>query len=163
MKTSLVSLLLSLSLSALVPTHARANPEVEKGVRAVAANLRRGWDARDMNTYMACFAQPEGLFVWGGSTLTLQDMKNRVEKAWDERSSDSWTNDEVEVIVIDRNSALLQITWSGRFTLKTGATWEFKGSSFGTYLVRKFGDRWKIVASHESARGTQVNAAAKKK
>jgi hypothetical protein len=89
-------------------------------------------------------------------------MKARIEVVWSDRTSESWKQDKVDVLALSDTTALLQITWSGRYTLKSGAIWEYKSTSFATYLVRKFGDSWKIVAGHESGRGTQVNPAAKK-
>lgn len=162
MKTPLVTLLCCLSLSALVPAVARANPEVEKQVRALAAELQRAWDTRDIDAYMALFAKPEGFLVGGGTSRTLDSMKTSIVDRWANRTSETSKPDEVRVVVLSNSAALLQIMWSGRFTLKTGAIWEFKSSDFGTYLVRKIGRQWKIVASHESARGNQVNAAKKK-
>jgi hypothetical protein len=58
--------------------------------------------------------------------------------------------------VLSDTSALLQITWSGRFTRTNGQTWEYKSNSFSTWLLQKRGNAWKIVAEHGSASGTQV-------
>ena len=162
MKTSVVSLLVCLVVSAFAPVAARANPEVEKGARALAAELHRSWAVRDLNAYMACFGKLEGLLVWGGTSHTLDSMKARCEVILTDRTSESWKQDKVDVLTLSNNTALLQVTWSGRYTLKSGAIWEFKSTSFATYLIRKSGSTWKIVAGHESGRGTQVNAAKKK-
>lgn len=161
MKTSLVRVLLCLALPVFATARAQANPDVEKGVRALAAEFVRNWKARDINAVMACHAEPEGLLIWGGTSHTLASMKARIVELWNDRTSESWQQDKVDVIVLGPNTALLQITWSGRYTLRSGAIWEFKSSSFDTCLVKKFGDRWKIVAGQNSGRGTQVNAAKK--
>jgi len=164
MNKSIRTLLLCLIVPAFVPVQAQAqnSNDVEKGVRALAADMKRAWDARDITAVMANYGKPEGLHVWGGTNHTLDSIKARIETVWSDRTSDAWTQDKVDVLVLSNSTALLQITWSGRYTLKSGAIWEFKSTSFASYLVRKVGNAWKIVASHESARGTQVNAAAKK-
>ena len=162
MNKSIRTLLLGLTLTTFVPVHAQNSPDVEKGVRALAADMKRAFDARDVTAVMANYGKPEGLHVWGGTNHTLDSIKARIETVWSDRTSESWKQDKVDVLALSNNTALLQITWSGRYTLKSGAIWEYKSTSFSTYLVRKVGNTWKIVASHESARGTQVNAAAKK-
>jgi ketosteroid isomerase-like protein len=164
MNNSIRTLLLCLILPAFVTIQGQAqnSNDVEKGVRALAADMKRAFDARDLTAVMANYGKPEGLHVWGGTNHTLDSIKARIETVWSDRTNESWKQDKVDVLALSNNTALLQITWSGRYTLKSGAIWEYKSTSFSTYLVRKSGTTWKIVASHESGRGTQVNAAAKK-
>jgi len=138
------------------PVHAQGASVVDQEVRAVAAELRRSWDTRDIDGWMACFGNPEGLVIGGGVSYTLESLREANLRIWANRTSESWTNDRVQVIALDDTTALLQITYSGRYTLQSGVTWEFKASSFSTSLVRKTGNAWKIVAHHNSGSGTQV-------
>ena len=157
MKTSLVTLLSCLALSVLFPVSARANPEVEKGVQALAAQHRKAWDTRDINLLMDCYGPPEGLLIGGGTIYPdLAALKERTLQIWSDRTADAWKNDRVHVVVLDANTALMQIVFSGRYTLKSGVTWEFNSSASLTTLVRRLGGKWKIVAYANAASGKQV-------
>jgi len=151
--------MLGLALVAVRPAQAQKAPkakEVETAARAVAAELRRVWDARDNEAFAKCFAEPEGLFVSGGASYTVASLQAQNAKIWADRANESWKNDAVKVIVLGDDAALLQITFSGRYTLATGVTWEFASSAFTTVLIRRFGGDWKIVAYHNSGSGKQV-------
>jgi uncharacterized protein (TIGR02246 family) len=130
---------------------------VEQAVKAVAAEQKRAFAAHDLDACLAVYdTQPGGLLIWGGKVHTLQSMRARIQEVWSERTTETWTHDRLQVIVLSDSSALLQITWSGRYTRTNGQTWEFKSTSFSTWLLQKRGNAWKIVAEHGSGSGTQV-------
>ncbi|MDO8539979.1 MAG: SgcJ/EcaC family oxidoreductase [Opitutaceae bacterium] len=160
MKSSFLSVIAILSLIQFTarPVVAAQNTQaVEQAVKAVAAELRRTWNAHDADAYMALFdTQPSGLFISTGKAYSHQELRARVQEVWSGRTTDTWTNDRVQVIVLSDTSALLQITMSGRYTRTNGQEWEFKSSMFGTFLVQKRGNAWKIVAEQNSGSGTQV-------
>lgn len=145
-----------MTLFTALPAQAQGLRAVDQAVGAVAAELRRAWDVRDIDAWMACFGAPEGLVIGGGVSYTLDSLRAANLRIWANRTSESWTNDRVQVIALNDTTALLQITYSGRYTLQSGVTWEVKASSFSTSLVRKIGNAWKIVAHHNSGSATQL-------
>lgn len=148
---------LMLAMGTAPAASAQGPQEAETAVRAVAAELRRSWDARDNEAWLNCFAAtPEGLFVSGGTSHTVETMRALNRRLWADRTNESWKNEAVQVIVLGDDTALLLITYTGRYTLPTGVTWEFTASSFSTSLVRKIGGAWKIVSHHNSGAGRQV-------
>jgi hypothetical protein len=137
------------------PAQAQNAQKVEQGVKAVVAELRRSWDARDINAQMAQFASPEGLFVGGGVSYTLESLKASFLKAWADRTSELWTDERVQVIALSDSAALAQVTYKGRYTLTaTNVTWDV--NAYSTFLIRKLGSTWKIVAYQNSGAGRQV-------
>jgi hypothetical protein len=151
-----VMIVLATVLFSATSGRAQSSQTVEQGAGAIAAELARSWNARDNDAWMACFGPLEGLIIGGGVSHTLDSMRAENVRLWKERSNESWTIDKVQVIKLDDRSAILQTTWSGRYTLATGVTWEFKSSAFMTSLVRRVGNNWRIVAHHNSASGKQV-------
>jgi hypothetical protein len=157
MKRSIYTLLLCTILSVTVSAFAQDRGDVEKGVQALAAQHRKAWDTRDINLLMDCFGPPEGLLIAGGTIYKdLDTMKGRALEIWSDRTAESWRNERVHVIVLDANTALMQIVFSGRYTRTSGVTWEYNSSASFTSLVRRFGDKWKIVAHSNAASGKQV-------
>jgi uncharacterized protein (TIGR02246 family) len=157
MKKILCSIALLIAMAAFQPAISQNKSVIEKEVKALAEELRRAYDTRDNNALMACFGKPEGLFVIGGESLSLDTMRVRHQYYWSNRKDESWVNEKVNIIPLTDNSALMQITFSGRYTwIPTGVTWEFKSSAFLTSLVKKTDGKWKIVASQNSVAGKQV-------
>jgi hypothetical protein len=158
MKKLICTITACILLSAIISAQTINMNKVETEVKALAAELRRSWDARDLDAYMACFGKPEGLIIIGGESLSLDTLKARTSReAWNKRKDESWENTNVQVIPLTNTSALLQITYSGRFTyIPTGVTWEFKSSAFTSSLVRNINGEWKVVAHQNSASGKQV-------
>lgn len=157
MKRFIYTLLPCVLLSVALAASALDRGNVEKGVQDLAARQRKAWDAKDIHALMDCYGPLEGLLFSGGTKIEdLDTLKARTLQTWSDRTADSWTNDRVHVIVIDANTALMQIVFSGRYTLKSGVTWEFNSSASFTSLVRRFGDKWKIVANSNTGSGKQV-------
>lgn len=157
MKRIICTLLSCALLSVALAASALDRGDVEKGVQALAAQYRKGWDTRDINLLMDCFGPPEGLLI-GGSVIykDLDTMRNRALEIWSERAAESWKNDRVHVIVLDASTALMQIVYSGRYTRTSGVTWEYNSSASLTALVRRIGGKWKIVAIANAGSGKQV-------
>lgn len=151
LRAAVVGLILAAPHAAL----AQNTQTVEAGVKEVVAELRRSWDARDINAQMAQFGPPEGLIVVGGVSHTLESLKASFLKAWTDRSDESWTNERVQVIALSDNAAVAQVTYKGRYTLTaTNVTWDV--NAYSTLLMRQLGGTWKIVAYQNSGAGRQV-------
>jgi hypothetical protein len=158
MKKAICTITLLLALGSFIPAISQNKSAIEKEVKALAEEFRRAWDARDNDALMACYGKPEGLIIVGGESLSLDTMRVRNQYYWSNRKDESWANEKVNVIPLTDNSALMQITFSGRYTwIPTGAIWEFKSSAFITSLVKKTDGKWKIVAHQNSGAGKQVN------
>lgn len=157
MKTSIYTLLLCAVLSVPLSALAQNRADVEKGVQDLAARYGKAWDTKDINALMDCFGPPEGLLIGGGTTYKdLDTMKARAIQLWSDRTAETWKNESVHVIVLDDNTAFMQIVLSGRYTLNSGVTWEYKSSASLTALVRRLGGKWKIVAHSNAGAGKQV-------
>jgi len=157
MKRLMTALVLGALLVAPQMAAAQNTQTVERELRAFAESLRQAWDSHDAGKYLDFFdPQPTGLFILGGVAYSHAALRTRAQTIMDDRTGESWTNDRVQIIVLSDTSALLQITYSGRYTLKNGQTWEFKSSAFTTSLMQKRAGVWKIVAHQNSASGTLV-------
>lgn len=156
-RRTLVALVTLLGVTA-TPLLAQNSAGVEPGVRMLADALRRTWDARDIDAYMQNFGEPEGLIVSGGTAHTLQSLRETTQRIWSDRTSDVWKNDRVDVIPLGSDAALMQITFSGRYTLRSGVTWNCPSSAVTTALVRRIAGQWKIVASQNAGSCTQTPA-----
>ena len=107
---------------------------------------------------MDCFGKAEGLNIAGGQTYTLDSLKVIWPRDyWNKRRDEKFWLDNLIVISETKNSAVAQITYSGRYTyIPTEVTWDYNKSAFMTCLIRKQNGKWKIVASHWSAYGKQI-------
>jgi hypothetical protein len=94
--------------------------------------------------------------VYGNRAFPPDSLKALHTRSWSQRTDEQWTNDRVDVVMLNDTSALLTITQSGHYTTTAGVAWEYKASAFVTALVQKRGSAWKVVASHISSGGTQV-------
>jgi uncharacterized protein (TIGR02246 family) len=158
MKKILCSAALLIAMAAFQPAISQNKSVIEKEVKALAQEFLRAYNARDINALMTCFGKPEGLIIIGGESMSLDTMRARHQYIWSNRKDESWVIENVEVIPMADNSALMQITFSGQHTwIPTGVTWEFKSSAFITSLVKKTDGKWKIVAHQNSAVGKQVS------
>lgn len=157
MKKVFCTITLLLAIGTFQPAFSQNKSALEKEITALAQEMRRAYDVRDNDALMACYGKPEGLFIIGGESLSLDSMRARHQFYWSNRKDESWVNEKVNVIPLTSNSAFMQITFSGRYTwIPTGVTWEFKSSAFFTSLLKKIDGKWKIVASQNSAVGKQV-------
>jgi uncharacterized protein (TIGR02246 family) len=157
MKKAICTITLLLALGSFIPAISQNKSAIEKEVKALAEEFLRAYNARDISALMTCFGKPEGLIIIGGESISLDTMRVRHKYYWSNRKDESWVIENVEVIPMADNSALMQITFSGRHTwIPTGETWEFKSSAFITSLVKKTDGKWKIVAHHNAGVGKQI-------
>jgi ketosteroid isomerase-like protein len=155
MRSIIAAAVVGLVLAGPQSAKAQNGPKVEQGVKAVVAELRRSWDARDIDAQMAQFASPEGLLIVGGVSHTLESLKASFQKAWADRTNESWTNERVQVIPLSDSAAVALVTYKGRYTLTaTSVTWDV--NAYSTFLMRRIGSAWKIVSYQNSGAGRQV-------
>lgn len=147
-----------LALLLLVPRVAMAqNQDAVTAIRAVSAEWNRAYNVRDANAVVALFDErPIGLFTFGGTAYVRDSLKAMHERVWAGRRDEAWTVDRADVVMLNDQTALLTMVWSGRYTTTAGTTWEFKSSAIATVIVQRRGAAWKIVAMHNSGSGTQV-------
>lgn len=126
-------------------------------VRSIAAEWNRAYNARDANAVIALFDdRPIGLFVFGGTAYHKDSLKAFHESVWATRRDEAWTVDRADVVMLNDQTALLTMTWSGRYTTSAGIIWEFKSSAVATVIAQRRGNAWKIVAMHNAGSGVRV-------
>lgn len=158
MKKVFCTITLLLAIGTFQSAISQNKSALEKEITAFAQKFIQAYDTRDNDALMACFGKPEGLIIVGGESLSLDTLRVRHQYYWSNRRDESWVFEKVNVIPLTDNSALMQITISGRYIwIPTGVTWEFKSSAFTTSLVRKTDGKWKIVAHQNSGVGKQVS------
>jgi uncharacterized protein (TIGR02246 family) len=140
-----------------LPTVATAQRDDTAIVRAIATEWNRAYNARNADAVAALFDdRPIGLFVFGGAAVPKDSLKAFHERSWASRRDEAWTVDRADVVMLGDESALLTMTWSGRYTTAAGVTWEYKSSAIATVVAQRRGSTWKIVAMQNSGSGVRV-------
>lgn len=135
------------------PIAAQRSATIEEEVKALNAEWKRAWAARDLDAYIGVFdrASP-GLFILGGEALTLDSLRARVSRVVSQRTNETWTEDLLVVTPLNDSTAFLQTSSHGRYTLQNGQMWEHVGGGV-TALVKRRGSGWKIVAFQNAISG----------
>jgi uncharacterized protein (TIGR02246 family) len=155
-KRFVTALLVSVSLATPCMVAAQNQAGVP-AVKALAAEWTRAVNAHDASAVVALYDEkPIGLFVFGGTAYARDSLKGFHERTWAARSNEAWTVDRADVVMLSDQTALMTVTWSGRYTTNAGVTWEFKSNAIATAIVQRRGTAWKIVAMQNAASGTQV-------
>jgi hypothetical protein len=145
-------------MAAYQPAISQKNTGVEIEMRALMERFFESYNNRNLDALMDCFGKPEGFFINGGQTYSLDSIKVIWPRDyWGKRKEEKFWLEDVRIVNEGKNSHTIQVTYSARYIyIPTEATWEFNKSAFMTCVVNKQDGKWKIVACHWSASGKQT-------
>ncbi len=124
--------------------------EVADEVRQVADQFLRRSESGDVAGWMTLFASDEHLrYAISGSVWTLDALEVEHIALMESQQEASWVWDDVHVVLLSADVAVLTGTLHGSITYKSGQIVSFDKAAM-TMVLRRCGGEWKIINAHES-------------
>jgi len=108
-----------------------------------ADSLKNCWDKDYDGLVYIATERKETFFAW-------EDIKNYFDKTVEEFQDMQWSFYNIKVKMLDDNLATVFLNSAFKGRLKNGFPISVENSR-STYLLRKTGDRWRIIQYHESS------------
>jgi hypothetical protein len=141
-----VVMVLSVLATTASPLAGQNTRVVEEQVKAMNTEWRDAMAAHDIERTMAVFdAEASGLFILGGSAVTLDSVRTILALLWEVREAE-WTEDRVIVTALNDSTAFLQTAGHGSFTMVGSSGGAVPAEYGSTALVKKRRSGWKVVA-----------------
>ena len=103
----------------------------------------------DADAWMDLFASgPEFRYVQNGAILSHDDLADEMAAYVAACKEQSWAWDDVHVVVLDPDAAVVTATYHGAVTDTSGQRFTFD-RAVATYVYARRGGAWKIVQAHE--------------
>ena len=119
-------------------------------VRQVADEFLRRSESGDVAGWMALFGSDEDVrYAISGSVWTLDALEVDHRALMESQQEASWVWDDVHVVLLSADVAVLTGTLHGSITYKSGQIVSLDKVAM-TMVLRRCGGEWKIINAHES-------------
>lgn len=124
--------------------------EIADTVRQAAENFLRQSESGNVADWMALFSKNENMrYTMGGSVWTRYELEDDHKALMESQQEANWVWDEVHVVVLSSDFAVLTGTLHGSITYRSGQTVSFDKAAMTMVFIRYNGE-WKIINAHES-------------
>ena len=119
-------------------------------VRQVADQFLRRSESGDVAGWMTLFGSDEDVrYAISGSVWTLDALEVDHRALIESQQEASWVWDDVHVVLLSADVAVLTGTLHGSIRYKNGQIVSFDMAAM-TMVLRRYGGEWKIINAHES-------------
>jgi ketosteroid isomerase-like protein len=124
--------------------------EIEDTVKQVADQFLRQSESGNVVGWMALFSKDENMrYTMGGSVWTRDALEAVHGVLMESQQEANWVWDNLHIVVLSADVAVLTGTLHGSITYKSGQTVSFDKAAM-TMVLTRYNGEWKITNAHES-------------